>query len=131
MDNSLGFIADIIGIVSAVFALFAWREARKIHQQLNREQQRQNKQIQVVLRYGAEEIQLPVELRRAETSRGEILGRLGMIPMKQRGSRFSLDFVYTPEFLRRLNEIIQGSEDTVLTIPCTQQEFEQFDLKGR
>jgi len=46
-----------------------------------------------------------------------------MILMKLRGCRFS------PEFLRRLNEIIQGSEDTVLTIPCTQQEFEQFDLK--
>jgi len=62
-------------------------------------------------------------LCRAEITRAEILGRLGMILMKLRGCRFS------PEFLRRLNEIIQGSEDTVLTIPCTQQEFEQFDLK--
>lgn len=81
------------------------------------------------MRYGADEIQLPVELRGAKTTRAEILGRLGMIPMKQSGSRFSVAFLNTPEFLRRLNEIIQGGEGTVLTIPCTQKEFEQFDLK--
>lgn len=129
MENPFSFIADIIGIVSAIFSLLAWQQARQIHQQIELEKQRQNKRVQVVLRYGAEDIQLPVELRRAETTRAEILGRLGMIPMKERGKRFSLDYLNTPEFLRRLNEIIQGGEDTVLTIPCTRDEFEQFDLK--
>ncbi len=69
-----------------------------------------------------------MELRRAELTRAEILGRLGMIPMKTKGSRFSLSYLNKPEFLAQINQIMDGSGDAVLTIPCTQEEFEQFDL---
>jgi hypothetical protein len=51
-----------------------------------------------------------------------------MIPIKATGKRFELKHLNTSEFLRRVNEIIDGNNETTLVIPCTKQEFEQFDI---
>jgi hypothetical protein len=124
-------VADIVGLLGAAFALFAWIQARQVHQAYQREQQRQNKKVMVILQNGADRLELPVELRRAELTRAEILGRLGMIPMRQKGQRFSLGYVNTPEFLRQINQIMKSDGDAVLTIPCKEDEFEQFDILSR
>jgi len=120
-------IADMIGIVGAGFALGAWMQARWISQDLERERARQNKLVTVVLQHGAERLMLPVELRRTELTRAEILGRIGMLPMCQRGARFALSYLSSPEFLRRINEIAASADDTVLTISCTREELDQFE----
>lgn len=122
----LSLVADLIGIVGAGFAVGAWVQARRISRDLERERARQNKLVTVVLQHGAERIVLPVEIRRAELTRAEILGRIGMLPMRQKGARFSLSYLSSPEFLRRINEIASGTDDTVLTISCTSEEIEQF-----
>lgn len=77
-------IADIIGIAGALFALFAWQQARQIRKEQKQEATRQSKVVKVTLQYGKEKSELPVQLRRAELFRAEILGRIGMIPMKKR-----------------------------------------------
>jgi len=121
-------VADFISIIGAIFALFAWLKARELQKQREQENQHQNRKIQVVLQYGSEKIELPVQLRRAELTRSEILGRLGMIPLKKEGKeRFSLKYLNTPEFFRQMNQIIEGRGEGVLTIACTADEFEQFD----
>ena len=51
-----------------------------------------------------------------------------MIPMKEKGKRFSLNYLGEKEFLQRLNEIREGDGDSILVIPCNQEEFEQFDV---
>lgn len=123
--NNLGVAASVLG---AVFALMAWLKARKVQKELETEKARQNKRITVTLQHGSQKLELPVELRRAELTRAEVLGRLGMIPMKIKGRRFSLGYLNRPEFLQQINQIIDGNRDAVLTIPCTGEEFEQFDL---
>ena len=122
-------IADSLGIFGAIFACFAWIQARQLRREYHREQHRQNKKVMVILQNGADRLELPVELRRAELTRAEILGRLGMIPMKERGTRFSLGYVHTPEFLRQVNHIMANDGDAILTIPCKEDEFEQFDIR--
>ncbi len=124
----LSFIADLIGILGAIFALFAWQQARQIRQVQAQELARQNKLVRVTLHHGGRKIELPVRLRRAELSRAEILGRIGMLPMKDKGKRFSIAYVNTPEFLQQINQIIDGTTDSTLTIACTEEEFQQFDL---
>lgn len=119
----LGFTADIIGIFGALFALLAWLQSRRIKQQLEQEQRRQNRKVTIVLQHGGESLELPVELRRAEMTRGEILGRIGMI---RSGQRFELSYLNNPDFLRQINQIIEGTGDALLTIPCTKEELEQF-----
>ncbi len=119
----------LVSLLAAVFALLAWLKARRVQKDLQTEKARQNKTIMVTLQHGGKgTLELPVELRRAEFTRSEILGRLGMIPMKTKGSRFSLTYLNTAEFLKQINQIMDGNGDAVLTIPCTEEEFEQFDL---
>ena len=124
----LGYIADVIGVFGAVFALGAWLQTRKIFQEQKLEAQRQEKLISVELVHGGQSEKLPVKLRRIEFTRSEILGRLGMLPMKEKGQRFSLAYLSTDKFLRRLNEIAESPDETILEIPCTKEELEQFTL---
>ena len=124
----LGYIADVIGILGAIFALNAWIQSRKNAETLKNEKKRQLKKVSVVLTYGGKSIELPVELRRSELTRAEVLGRLGMIPMKKKGDRFSLTYLNSEKFLRRINEITDGNGDSVLEISCTEEEFSQFDI---
>ena len=126
--NWIGLVADIIGILGAVFSFRAWTKARQIQEELAAERKRQGRGITVVLQSGSKRIELPVELRRAELTRSEVLGHIGMIPMKQKGNRFSLDYLNTPEFLRQLNQVITGHGEGILTISCREEELEQFDL---
>lgn len=128
MTQVISAFADIIGILGGVFALFAWLQSRQVSKDIEAEKQRKDKKIRVVLSYGANEVELPVEMRRGEFTRAEILGRLGMIPMKAKSSRFGLTYLNTPEFLRRVNEIADGDNATTLSIPCKKEEFDQFDL---
>jgi hypothetical protein len=125
----LGYVADVIGILSALFALLAWLSSRRLRKEIEQEKARQNKRIRVVLRYGSESLELPVELRRKEFTRAEVLGRLGMIPMKDKGKRFSLNYLGDQEFLKQLNKIREGEGDSILIIPCNQEEFEQFAIQ--
>ena len=124
----LSLASDIVGVLGGVFALFAWIQSRRVSKQLEAEQQRKDKKIRVVLSYGGDELELPVEMRRGEFTRAEVLGRIGMIPMKVAGKRFELKHLNTDEFLRRVNEITDGSEATALVIPCAKAEFEQFEI---
>lgn len=117
-----------VGLLAAFFSLLAWLKARRIQKDQQAEKARQSKSITVTLQYGGKKIELPVELRRAELTRAEVLGRLGMIPKTIKGSRFDLAYLNTPEFFKQVHQIMDGSGDAVLTIPCTQEEFEQFDL---
>ena len=86
--------------------------------------------ISVVLSYGVEKLELPVEIRRKEFSRAEILGRIGMIPLKKTGKRFSLGYLNSVEFLKQINQINEGDGDSILTIPCNETEFSQFALNA-
>jgi hypothetical protein len=124
----ISLFADVIGILGAIFAFFAWIQARTVRKELERERARQNRTVTVVLQHGADKLPLPIELRRAELTRAEVLGRLGMIPMKQKGQRFALSYVGTAKFLEQINRIAANVGDEELIIPCTREEFEQFDL---
>ena len=126
--DGLSVVADVISILGGIFAFFAWLQSRKVGRELEKERQRKDKKVRVVLSHGAKELELPVEIRRSELTRAEILGRLGMIPMKQKGDRFELKFLNTPEFLRRVSEIIGSESESTLTIPCSREEFSQFEI---
>jgi hypothetical protein len=102
-----------------------------LHREFELEQKRQEQSVTVILQNGARQrLELPVELRRAELTRAEILGRIGMIPMKVKGQRFSLEYLSTPDFLRQINQIFASDSNSILTIPCNESEYDQFDLNG-
>jgi hypothetical protein len=122
-------VADGIGILAALFAFLGWVQTRRLRADLEKEKLRQLRKIRVELANGGRKIPVPVEFKRSEFTRAEIQGRLGVIPMKKKGARYSIEFLNTPEFLRRIEEISNDEGDSVLTIPCNDVEIEQFDIK--
>ena len=125
-----GFVADVLSVVGSAFALFGWLQAKANNKQITREQERMNSRIKVILmeNVSKRQIVLPVHLRRLELTRAELLGRMGMIPMKNKNNRFALSYLHTASFLQELNRIQASNKEEDLIIPCSSEEIEQFDV---
>jgi len=130
MFGWFGIFADLIGIVGGIYAFFAWYRIRSLQKDIAEDRKSKNNQIEVKLRLidGKAEIQLPVELRREELTRAELLGRIGMMPMKEKGKRFSIAYLSEREFLRKLYQLAISNKVSELIIPCSTEELEQFDI---
>lgn len=119
--------SGIVGLISAVAATGAWLRARALADDLAAERASENEVIGIVLDCeDGRTRSLPVHLRRREFSRAEVLGRLGMMPMRSAGARFSLRFLATPQFLADLDRVQSVRGNDTLRIPCSIAEFEQF-----
>jgi len=127
--DAFNVITGLAGMIGAGFALLAWCVSNRVHKEMEAEKIRLNKSIRVTLNNGSKTLELPVHFRRAEFNRGEILGRIGMIPVKEKGKRFSLEFINNTDFFEQINTINDGHDEGLLTISCSDEEFDQFDLK--
>ena len=125
-----GFIADMLSVIGAFYAFFAWLQAKANNRQITREQERLNSRIKVILmeNVSKRQIVLPVHLRRLELTRAELLGRIGMIPRKNKSEFFVLSFLNSSSFFQELNRIQASNQEEDLVIPCTSDEIEQFDV---
>jgi hypothetical protein len=116
----------LLGIISATIA--AWN-SWKLRQETKRRWQIESEPIRVVLKNTqGREIALPVDLKRGELTRAELLGRIGMIPIKEKGKRFSISYLNTTEFLVNLSKFQAADITDVFLIPCEDEELEQFDI---
>lgn len=75
-------------------------------------------------------LKLPFGIRRGDFTRSEILGRVGMLPMKQKGCRFYLEYLNTSNFLEQINQVLANDDNSILIIPCNENEYAQFDIDG-
>jgi hypothetical protein len=99
-----------------------------------RQQRRRDQQVKVLLQNGVRTVELPVALSLAEFSRAEVLGRVGMIPMKKPGARFALAYFNTEPFLQQVAQILSCDDtrsELLLTIPYDEAEIEQFAIAGK
>jgi hypothetical protein len=118
----IGNLSNVFGTVGGLAACALWlanRKAKRLAQET----------VNVKLRIHGEgrEIALPLEIVRRDLSRAELLGRIGMLPMKKAGARFALRELGTPAVMRALNAVAKGETNT-LVIPASAEEIEQFDL---
>jgi len=130
--ETLGNISTIVGLGGSCFALLAWLQAKIISRNVKREKDRLNQEIKIILK-GEDErhiIKLPFTLRRREIVRSELLGLIGMLPMKNPKERFEIRFLSTPEFRQLLSEAQDGNGEAEMIIPCANSEIEQFDCTG-
>lgn len=129
-----GFIGTAIGIIIGIFGTYyswnAWNESKKTQQFLKKEEGRKNEKINVILINGKNEHILPT-MRRQDVTRSEIQGRLGVIPMKVKGNRYSIEFTNSPEFYQQIDLVSAGSNElgnSDLIINCTNEELAQFNF---
>jgi len=127
------FIADVLSVLGSFFAAFAWLQAKANNRQITREQERMNSRIKVILmeNVSKRQIVLPVHLRRLELTRAELLGRIGMIPRKNKSEFFVLSYLNSSSFFQELNRIQASTQEEDLFIPCSSEEIEQFDVSQR
>lgn len=122
-------VGTLIGIISAMIA--AWN-AWKLRRETKHEWGKANEPIRVMLRptsdHGAKEYILPVELPRGALTRSEVLGLIGMIPMKNKGNRFQVGFFNTKGFSDELSRLRDAEGEFDLVIPCLPEEIEQFNV---
>jgi len=119
----LGGVADVAGVTGAIISALVLLRLKLAEQKMQED-------VQVLLRLEGEEgrvIALPLALKRRDLGRAELLGRLGMLPMRQKGARFALRALSNPAFMQGINEVTDG-KTSVLVIPCTEDEIDQFDL---
>lgn len=133
MPDWISNASDIIGVLGGIFAFLAWIQTLRLRRYQIAERERLNSMIRVVLQYEDKKYELPFPLRRSEFTRAELLGRLGMIPIKNEDSekeqkRFLLTYLNSKEFFERMNTIVQGEGEALLVIPCEWKEFNQFDF---
>ncbi len=124
------FFADVLSVVGSVFAFFAWLQAKINSRQMTKEKDRMNCQVRVILKLAESQRQivLPVHLRRHELTRAELLGRIGMIPRKNKSEFFILSYLNSSSFFDELNRIQTSDKEENLVIPCSLVELEQFDV---
>lgn len=126
MNNALEFVGVISDTAGAIGGVFAALGVAKMLMA----QRRQNElvTVQLVLQgQGERSVELPLRLRRGDVSRAEMLGRIGMLPMREKGARFSLRHLSSPTFFDDLNKVASGKGGR-LVIPASADEFDQFDL---
>lgn len=127
---TFGFYADLVGIFGAAFALLAWVWAIINMWRAKREKKRLRQRIPVVLmsRDSKRSLELPVHFRREELDRQELMGRIGMIPMKDKGRRFEIRYTHEPDFFEAINRVKESSVLEPLIILCSDKEIDQFDV---
>lgn len=129
------FFEMIDSFIAAIIAAFAWYESYRNRKAVKQAHDHRNIPIQVYLRNeeSHRSLELPLYLRRFEFTRSELLGRIGMLTMRktlmgEKHPRFSLRYLGTQAFLKRIDEIRDKPDDNVLFIPCNDKEFNQFEL---
>ena len=110
------------GFIGALFSGLVWFKMK-----LKEVRDLEEVQVSLVLEGSNKEVTLPLNILRKDVSRAEILGRLGMVPMKEKGKRFSIRNLFTSDFIKQVNKVARG-ESNKIVLKVTEEEFNQFDL---
>jgi len=127
--EQLGWLANVIQFVGFAILLLTLLNTHI----LRTEQREGNKKITLLLEVEGQPSRsytMPGTIRRKDFSRGEIMGRLGMLPFKDKQrDRYIIAYVQkNPKFLQAIEDVYNLKEDTMMTIYCSPQEFDQFDF---
>ncbi len=123
MNEALGIVTDVFGIIGFIAATIAAFQSWHTNRKLDKENERLDKKIKIILQNGGKTIELPSDIQRRDLTRAELLGRLGMIkPAK----RFQLESLNTKKFFDDLDAIKKGDQEMILTISLTDSDYQQF-----
>lgn len=119
--------ADKIGIAAAliamVFSFLIWLNQK-------RKERRDNTLIYIRLQCDDPQVIITMQgqIRRKNLTRAEILGLLGMLPMKNPKERYELSNISKSVFFEALELAQIDNNIAEVVIPCEKNEITQFDL---
>lgn len=117
----IGNISNIAGFVGAFFSVAIWVKMKL-------DEKKANEEINVFLElYNGDSLKtLPLSMLRKDISRAEILGRLGMLPMGEKGKRFSIRYLADNSFIGNINDITKNKTNKLIIL-VNNDELNQFD----
>jgi hypothetical protein len=124
-------IGLILGVIGMYFSWNAWHESKQTQKLFEREKDRLNEKIKIVLVEGKSRYELP-EIRRQDVTRSEVQGRLRLVPTID-GSPYKIANLNENGFFKQIDKIVEGSNKTgysTLTIECKNGEFHQFKFNS-
>jgi hypothetical protein len=122
-------VANLASLAGLVVSIMAWWKIVKVDKDLARERQRLAQGVTVVLK--CEELDVRVELpaiSRGDLTRAELLGLIGMIPLKNPTERFAIAYTSSTKFFSALKTAKQSDGAASLEVSCEQEEIERFNL---
>lgn len=118
--SNLANLIQILGIPSLLFSIVRDR----------RERQRMRRRVKILLKTETGTYTLPGTLRREDLRRGEVLGHLGMVPLKGEQKRFEpLSYLNTGSFFDQMYQIYKDDGDAELILYASHEELEQFEIE--
>lgn len=117
LEEFYGALDVAAAVALAVFAIWGYREYS-----------RQEESVAVLFEVDGKRINTRLSLLRKDSTRGEVLGILGMI-QKDSKTRFEIESTKKATFLDTLAHIQKGSEKE-LCIILTKDELGQFEIEG-
>jgi len=129
--QGFSIFADILSVLGAFFAIYGWLLLKINNLNYKKEKIRLNKAIDIIIRNESDKkkIVAPFKLRRKDLTRSEILGVIGMIPLKEhlKNQRFShIEYLQTGTFWIDVEKVKDSEIENKIIIQCSQIEFDQF-----
>ncbi len=115
-------ITIVISAISMVFSFVVWLVLRK-----QKAFDSQRIQIRVVVPDTDKYITLWSKPERKHLTRAEVLGLIGLIPRHSK-ENYKIVYLNTQTFFQHLAEVQDNAENNLLSIECTEQELQQFNL---
>lgn len=124
----IGIVGTIIGGIGTFFAFLAFKESRATKRAVEEQNIRNNEPITIRLQEteGAKRSHSLAPLRRQSVTRGEIQGRIGVVPLFS-GTAYRIGYLNDKRFFAAIDKIA-GESATELIIECTTDEFNQFNI---
>jgi hypothetical protein len=115
------FAANIIAVSSFIYTLIKWQKDMTFKNSMN-------DIVHISLVNEEDKEFWSHALARGIATRVEFLGRMGMIPMKEEGKRFSISATSTNNFTRNIEDVYYGNSN-VIKILVKNNELNQFDFE--
>jgi hypothetical protein len=123
-------VANLASLVGLVVSIMAWWKIVKVDKDLARERKRLAQGVKVVLKWGEtqnDRLELP-SISRGDLTRAELLGLIGMMPLRNPTERFAIAYISSPQFFSALKTAQRSDGEASLELSCEQNEIERFDL---
>jgi hypothetical protein len=133
MDNFWNHFYGVVGLIGVGFSIFyaywAYRKSKEIDDFLDKEKSRASEKVNLILTDGKRKIELP-HIRREDVTRNEIQGRIGTIPLRIPGNRYSIAYMSDPDYYEQIATVFDGSDElktNTIEIKCSPAEIKEFD----
>lgn len=121
LPDILTYFSFVSSLIAGIYSLLLWFKLNK-----QRKTDDELVTIQITCEENEFSYMLPGKIRRKNLTRAEVQGLLGILPMKNKGERYSLSYLSHGHFFRSLEEAQEKS--SILKVKLSAEELGYFNI---